>query len=557
MACLLMGVERVCGQTITPYCNDVKGSSYNVTNNNKTSGTVVSGILSYSAPDATYSSPQWRLAANKSITFKTTSSYKIVKITMTFSSTGYTGTWTLSSGTPSISGTEGKFENINNSTVTMTTTTAARIKSVCVYYVNAGSVKTPSNLSFGSTTAFEVNVGEPFTEPTLTAADNSILSEVKYASSNENVAEVNETTGKVTLKGVDGTAKITATFDGNDTYESGQATYTITVKDPNKQTVKFDLSSNGYGWSSTNDGNEYFDGSTYTPAVEGHITMSVSGNVRMWGSTESSLRLYVDGVGQSPNIYNYGVGAFTLTAAGGYLISKVKLEGSSLSFIVSEGEYASTVWTGNAKAVTFTKGSNTPQIKSVEVEYVSIPDFTVTTFDDDFYSLYLDHAVTVPGNVTAYKGKLDGLTLKLEAIEGTIPANTGVLFKTEAAGEAKFVACADVAPLEDNDIKGVAVETEIAAIAQDKKVLVLGVVDGKVGFAQPAEGATTIAANKAYILVPASATAVRIFQNEETGIEQISQEATLEGKAYNLCGQRVSANAKGIVIVNGKKIFNK
>lgn len=189
--------------------------------------------------------------------------------------------------------------------------------------------------------------------------------------------------------------------------------------------------------------------------------------------------------------------------------------------------------------------------------YTTNPLFTVTTADADFYSLYLDHAVTVPGNVTAYKGKLDGLTLKLEAIEGTIPANTGVLFKTEAAGEAKFVACADVAPLEDNDIKGVAVETEIAAIAQDKKVLVLGVVDGKVGFAQPAEGATTIAANKAYILVPASATAVRIFQNEETGIEQISQETTLEGKAYNLCGQRVSANAKGIVIVNGKKIFNK
>lgn len=188
---------------------------------------------------------------------------------------------------------------------------------------------------------------------------------------------------------------------------------------------------------------------------------------------------------------------------------------------------------------------------------VPIPDFTVTTADADFYSLYLDHAVTVPGNVTAYKGKLDGLTLKLEAIEGTIPANTGVLFKTEAAGEAKFVACADVEALEDNDIKGVAVETEIAAIAQDKKVLVLGVVDGKVGFAQPAEDATTIAANKAYILVPASATAVRIFQNEETGIEQISQEATLEGKAYNLCGQLVSANAKGIVIVNGKKIFNK
>lgn len=41
-----------------------------------------------------------------------------------------------------------------------------------------------------------------------------------------------------------------------------------------------------------------------------------------------------------------------------------------------------------------------------------------------------------------------------------------------------------------------------------------------------------------------------------TGIQSVSISAT-DGKAFNLAGQQVSADAKGLVIINGKKILNK
>lgn len=147
VAMLLVGVGTGWAQTITPYYNNKAGSDFSITNSNKTEGTVVKDVLTYSAPDATYSSPQWRIAANGSITFETSSAYKIETISMGYSSTGYTGNWSISSGSASVSGTAGTFSNINSSSVTLTTSSAARIKSVKVYYVDNASTYT---LTFAS-----------------------------------------------------------------------------------------------------------------------------------------------------------------------------------------------------------------------------------------------------------------------------------------------------------------------------------------------------------------------------------------------------------------------
>lgn len=43
----------------------------------------------------------------------------------------------------------------------------------------------------------------------------------------------------------------------------------------------------------------------------------------------------------------------------------------------------------------------------------------------------------------------------------------------------------------------------------------------------------------------------------ETGVEEIAVSTVNEGATYNLQGQRVSENTKGLVIKNGKKYFNK
>ena len=83
-----------------------------------------------------------------------------------------------------------------------------------------------------------------------------------------------------------------------------------------------------------------------------------------------------------------------------------------------------------------------------------------------------------------------------------------------------------------NDIMGVLEDTNVTEIpAKGKTVLQFGIKNGEVGFRQPtADG--IIKANRAYILVD-------------------------DNISYNIAGQRVNNNAKGLVIRGGKKYFNK
>ena len=83
------------------------------------------------------------------------------------------------------------------------------------------------------TTSYEVTLGESFTAPTLTNP-NSLT--VTYASSDASVATVDSSTGEVTLVAA-GSTTITATFDGNDTYKAGSASYTLTVNPAGASTI--------------------------------------------------------------------------------------------------------------------------------------------------------------------------------------------------------------------------------------------------------------------------------------------------------------------------------
>lgn len=68
-------------------------------------------------------------------------------------------------------------------------------------------------------------MGDPFTAPKLTNPKNL---EVSYTSNDESVATVNPSTGEVTLVAA-GVTVITASFAGNDQYNSAEASYTLTV----------------------------------------------------------------------------------------------------------------------------------------------------------------------------------------------------------------------------------------------------------------------------------------------------------------------------------------
>ena len=104
---------------------------------------------------------------------------------------------------------------------------------------NAGSVskafivqaKTTPTLTFDPNKV-ELTIGDEFTAPTLNGLPAGAT--VEYTVENEipevEVAKINEE-GEVELTGKAGTATVTATYAGNDQYNSATASYTITVND--------------------------------------------------------------------------------------------------------------------------------------------------------------------------------------------------------------------------------------------------------------------------------------------------------------------------------------
>lgn len=102
---------------------------------------------------------------------------------------------------------------------------AIYIQKITITYEIAGMVgKKEANLSFGEK-EFTVEFGTEFAAPELTKATTA---DVEYTSSNEDVATVNEVSGKVEIVGL-GTTTITATAVENDEYYGGTASYTIDV----------------------------------------------------------------------------------------------------------------------------------------------------------------------------------------------------------------------------------------------------------------------------------------------------------------------------------------
>ncbi len=83
-------------------------------------------------------------------------------------------------------------------------------------------------------------------------------------------------------------------------------------------------------------------------------------------------------------------------------------------------------------------------------------------------------------------------------------------------------------------------------------------VQERVGFQKKAPG-FVFGKGKSYLLLPesmAEANINEIFCDETTAIQGVYNNTWTDDKAYNLNGQRVDKNYKGIIIMNGKKVVN-
>lgn len=179
-----------------------------------------------------------------------------------------------------------------------------------------------------------------------------------------------------------------------------------------------------------------------------------------------------------------------------------------------------------------------------------------------YATYYLPFAAKAPEGVKAYAGTVSNGSVKLtEYANGVIPANEGVLLVSDNATSATFTLAndADVTAI-DNDLKGVTAATELTGVDNSERVRIFSTKDGVAGFYKPNSNITSLAANKAYVMAPATEGALALnFGGNVTGINSVSDNAVMSNNVeiYDLAGRRVSHAVKGVYVVNGKKIIVK
>lgn len=195
---------------------------------------------------------------------------------------------------------------------------------------------------------------------------------------------------------------------------------------------------------------------------------------------------------------------------------------------------------------TFTSGYNL----TCSVE--AIPTTVAKTISAAEYATFCSpYALDFTGTgLTAYVASVSENVVTFTEVT-SVPANTGVLLK----GDSKEY------NIPTTTTADATITSALVGVLEDTKVAggIFVLMNGKqgVGFYKTG-GEFTVGANTAYL--PAIAAPAREFigfgDDTTTSINAISNEK-MNGEVYNLNGQRVVAPAKGLYIVNGKKVILK
>lgn len=222
----------------------------------------------------------------------------------------------------------------------------------------------PRNLAFSSETAVAI-IGEEFTLPTLTG----VTAGVTYSSSNTNVATV-DASGTITLVAA-GATTITATAPATDQYESGTASYTLTVKpaqgggdEPSSSVTvskTIEAIADANGWTNST---QY---STITLDEVITATATVGTNTGKYYTSGEEWRIYQS---ENPNL--------TITASEGYTIKTVKItyniKNNGVLTYNSSNVTSGTAVTVNATSISFGVGNTSTatngQVKVTAIEVV-------------------------------------------------------------------------------------------------------------------------------------------------------------------------------------------
>lgn len=457
--------------------------------------------------------------------------------------------------------------------------------------------KTDPNLAF-SETSVTANYGEDFTPPSLTYAEG-YDGTITYSSSNSAIS-VNQSTGEVSFdaSAIGKTTTITATASATDNFKSGSASYTLTVEATATNSITGNLNNNTFGTS--------YSGSI-TPITDFSSETGYIGNVKVTYAKGTSSNAYIN----NNEIRLYKGSLLTFIAPNGYCL-KALIFNTRLTDCTSDvGSISAEVWNAlegeEVQEVTLTKTTNgNLALKSVTILLEQIIFVDKVTMNTDGYVTYvtkydIDWTKTLAKNtsdVDVHGYKVVQFTQETALFgefgvgdnEKLIPAGTPIIIKgKEGDNELEIASFQDriVAP---NDNKLYASDGTVTATAENHLLVFQKTSDwteedpyNNYAFFKLKEG-RNIPEGKAYLkgedvseeITATTNAAMGIFlledlgKPQDTGTTGITQYSALQngsmtnGIVYDLSGrkiaeslQRMKGLAKGIYIVNGRKVVIK
>lgn len=459
---------------------------------------------------------------------------------------------------------------VNNEDIVITigaTTKSLYCQSFTLTYEEV-SGKPSADLSFNEKN-YSATLGKTFNAPKL---NNPYSVNVSYTSSDEKVATVDASTGAVTLVS-SGTTTITADYnDDNGDYAHTYASYKLYVKKPNE----IIFSEEGF-----------LDASDVTSVTRDDFTATFSGGSKYYDKG-SAVRVYSGNTLTISSTKEITKIEFTfIPNSGSTSYSNLKLNSGQ------PGTYVNNIWTGSSNSVTFTNKNDQSRILSIKVTFKETASETYTPATltgfaqsgNDYYATFSSDQVTFfPNDVTVYgvvaennqltmtSGEEDlftsgTVTIDDKEVKGYyVPANTGVLINAIDASVTYYTVTNKTVNAIEEGFNMLYPATKAMSELTNCYFYKLAYDDYNaktgLGFYWGADNgaAFTAKTNGAYLAVPKSSTSAKSgfrFDGTTTGVNTINAKTTTNDVIYNIQGQRVGANYKGLVIVNGKKMMRK
>lgn len=249
----------------------------------------------------------------------------------------------------------------------------AQITKIQIYKKESSSNKTSTTLTFPkqSLTYATTDDLKSFTGQTATlTADGTTLTgkTITYSKSGADIFSFfDPTNGTLALNGNAGTATVTATFVGDDTYAEATAKYTLNVVDPNKTDVTFDFTKpSNFGYTDVKI--ELNEGDKLTK--DGFVLENVQAGKYTTRLHEGYLKIYASDKNHPAK------GKISLSAPAGCVINRIVFTDdsgspvSNLTFSIGEIDSNSKTWTGSAKALTMEVAKNQVFIQTMTIYFV-------------------------------------------------------------------------------------------------------------------------------------------------------------------------------------------